>query len=289
MSQPLRLNRSMPFATMTQVWHGAAYKQPPTTNGHYFDAEGRHVITPASPALTNGARPPVAAASQPTGYTDPGNPDSPYRVVFSHGGLKAKINGVTYVRLADVGDEAGVDVPASLTGAADDVADEEEPAPAPMTDRAALADLTRVEGIGDVIQSQFARFGVTDIQALAGLSKEEMAELAERMFPDDPGRPLREKWVEKAIRVLAELVPGAVSIVEPEPINAELSKADLIAWAKREGPSLHWQKIRKGFADVLFVKVSDEVAAVDALIRDGLITADEARRGEPAKIEEAAA
>jgi hypothetical protein len=89
----LRLDRTKPFATITNGWKGAFYKQ----GAHYFDAAGELVVTPASPAADADR---VAGKDVPVGEP----PVAGEAVVILEGGRVAVIgrDGVRYIREDDV-------------------------------------------------------------------------------------------------------------------------------------------------------------------------------------------
>lgn len=71
----------------------------------------------------------------------------------------------------------------------------EPPPPAPSAS-AAKGDLTKIKGIGPVLQGKLETLGITSLQQVAGLTAADIDRIDEAI--DFKGRIQREKWVEQA-------------------------------------------------------------------------------------------
>ena len=63
-----------------------------------------------------------------------------------------------------------------------------------------LDDLTRISGVGPVLQEKLYRLGITTYQQIAELTPEDIARVDEVL--DFPGRVEREDWVGQARKML---------------------------------------------------------------------------------------
>lgn len=269
----LRLDKSRPFASVSPPWHGASYKQ----NGRYFDSLGELVQTPAGPGVAPVPSLGVAAPARPD--IQPAEFGSAPVVVWADDERTiCTIDGVEYVRTDVAAEKAALkDKWGGGDGAKFAELDANLSAPIEIVS-AGPDDLTRITGIDVQTAGDLRALGIGTFRDIAALSGEEITAI-EGALTLPAGKIKADAWIPQATNILAKDNPGAVVVTSaPEPVKAEMTIADLIGWAKREGQNRPWFSMRKAFRDLLSVAVTNETDAVAALIKGGYITQDEVKR-----------
>lgn len=293
-----RFNPSEEYAVVNPPYRGATLKQPPTSGGTYFDAAGNVVDVSgvgAQDAQQQTFRPPLIdprsiedrlPVLSEEGYLTWGRhrwvrSDRHDQIVSD---LKRKIDSLDKappekadLRQVDVEQFINKVPPASTVPPAPAEPDGTPPNPAvppavqepEIPPLAALLDVISADDI-----NRLGRFGIRDVRDLAALDADSLAGLREQ------GVSIKPAVIQAATKLLAEKIPGAVvSVTPPEKApTSGITKAELIAWAKKEGPKHHWQTIRKAMLEHFAVNANNETYAVSIMIRDGALTADEAKR-----------
>lgn len=256
------LDRTKPYAHISPPYRGAVYKQPPTPGGLYYDQQGHEVDTSVLTEKRGGT--PVS-----TGPV--------HMATVSDDGLLANIDGVNFVRQDVARKEVENAKAARRQAEIDDVRQEapEQAAPpqeSPPDDR--QDDLARdIKGIGPKIAADLEGVGIASLLDLASVDRDQR-----ELLSTNHGLVIADTWVQQATALLAERHPEIVSQSEPPPVSdSGITKQDLIAWGKGQKQFL-FEVIRKAVFQYCSARVTNETDAMSTLIRDGLITQDQAGR-----------
>lgn len=269
----MKLNKTLPYAEISPPWRGASFKQ----GGQYFDALGAHVDvgSAADGILQVDAPLPIRQVGLEPALSKDGlsltwgmhrwvREDMMQRSVD---GMRHELATLRAKIAEEIGDRALDRKPP------------EDVPPNPNTE-AHEPVLSDIPGITTPEIEALDKYGIRSVLDMASLNADAIAGLKQA------GAKVEAEWVNAAVQLLAAAHPEAVSIQPAEPApESGLTRADVIAWAKGQkvinpatGAPPHWQVMRKAMREHFATNAANEVQAIAALIRDKVISEDEARR-----------